>query len=160
MELLQGRLSKSVMEIVTDHDGGLFPKPSEIKLSCSCPDWAGMCKHVAAVMYGVGARLDHQPELLFVLRKVDHLELIEAAVPPVASKSATGKKTLAASDVADVFGIELAEPGAVATPKKSTAKQRKAAKTTPAAAVKAPAPKAKKARTPTKKASAKRKASV
>ncbi|MBL3591178.1 MAG: hypothetical protein JMN24_15505 [gamma proteobacterium endosymbiont of Lamellibrachia anaximandri] len=72
LELLQGRLSNHVMEIVTDRNKGLFPKPSEIKLSCGCPDWAEMCKHVAAVLYGIGSRLDHQPELLFLLRNVDH----------------------------------------------------------------------------------------
>jgi uncharacterized Zn finger protein len=110
VELLQGRLSKGVMDVVTARDGGLFPKPREIKLSCSCPDWAGMCKHVAAVLYGVGARLDQQPELLFRLRQVDHLELIEEAVPRAGKKSVTGKKTLASSEVAGVFGIELAAP--------------------------------------------------
>ena len=80
VELLQGRLSKSVMEVVTQRGEGLFPKPAEIEMKCSCPDWAGMCKHVAAVMYGIGARLDEKPELLFLLRKVDHLELIAGAV--------------------------------------------------------------------------------
>src|SRR5918996_1204790 len=80
VELLQGRLSKGVMDRVCQQGSGLFPSPKEIKLSCSCPDWADMCKHVAAVLYGVGARLDASPELLFVLRKVDHLELIAGAV--------------------------------------------------------------------------------
>jgi uncharacterized Zn finger protein len=107
VELLQGRLSKGVMDIVTARDHGLFPKPREIKMSCSCPDSAGVCKHIAAVMYGIGARLDHQPELLFRLRQVDHLELIDEAVPSGGSKPATGK-TLVADDVADVFGIDLA----------------------------------------------------
>jgi uncharacterized Zn finger protein len=112
VELLQGRLSKSVMDVVTQLDGGLFPKPAEIKMKCSCPDWAGMCKHVAAVMYGVGARLDNKPELLFLLRKVDHLELIAGAVDSesvVNSARSKGKKTIAAGDLADVFGIEMAE---------------------------------------------------
>ena len=112
VELLQGRLSKSVMDLVTQHDKGLFPKPAEIKMKCSCPDWAGMCKHIAAVMYGIGARLDEKPELLFVLRKVDHLELIAGAVDsaPVAKVGKSrGKKTIATSDLADVFGIEMAE---------------------------------------------------
>jgi uncharacterized Zn finger protein len=112
VELLQGRLSKSVMDVVTQRDGGLFPKPAEIKMKCSCPDWAGMCKHVAAVMYGVGARLDNKPELLFLLRKVDHLELIAGAVDSesvVNSARSKGKKTIAAGDLADVFGIEMAE---------------------------------------------------
>ncbi len=111
VELLQGRLSKGVMDLVTQHDKGLFPKPAEIQMKCSCPDWAGMCKHVAAVMYGIGARLDEKPELLFVLRKVDHLELIAGAVDsaPVPSAGKTrGKKTIATNDLADVFGIELA----------------------------------------------------
>jgi len=110
VELLQGKLSQGVMDVVTAHDGGLFPKPREIKMSCSCPDWAGLCKHLAAVLYGIGARLDHEPELLFKLRKVDHLELIEEAIPQAGKKTSTRKKTLAASDVADVFGIDLAEP--------------------------------------------------
>src|SRR5688500_10220527 len=79
IELLQGKLSKDVMELVTRRDGGLFPRPAEITKDCSCPDWADMCKHVAAALYGIGARLDHQPELLFVLRKVDHLDLIARA---------------------------------------------------------------------------------
>src|SRR5665647_3955327 len=71
VELLQGRLSKGVMERISQQQTGLFPSPKEIKLSCSCPDWAEMCKHVAAVLYGVGARLDQQPELLFRLRAVN-----------------------------------------------------------------------------------------
>jgi uncharacterized Zn finger protein len=117
VELLQGRLSKSVMDIVTRRDGGLFPKPREIKMSCTCPDWAGMCKHVAAVLYGVGARLDQQPELLFRLREVDHLELIAEAVvsAPVGRASARRKKTIASSDLANVFGIELADSAASET---------------------------------------------
>jgi uncharacterized Zn finger protein len=128
VELLQGKLSKSVIEIVTAHDGGLFPKPRQIQMECSCPDWAGMCKHIAAVLYGVGARLDHQPELFFRLRKVDHLELIEEAASQAGKQTATKKKTLAATDVAGVFGIELAEPEAaetVAKPKRGKAGKEK-----------------------------------
>jgi uncharacterized Zn finger protein len=112
VELLQGKLSKSVMEVVTQRGGGLFPKPAEIEMKCSCPDWAGMCKHVAAVMYGIGARLDQKPELLFLLRKVDHLELIEGAVdagPVSEAGKPKGKKTIATAELADVFGIEMAE---------------------------------------------------
>ena len=110
VELLQGKLSKSVMEIVTQRDGGMFPAPKEIEMSCSCPDWAGMCKHVAATLYGVGNRLDHQPELLFKLRQVDHLELIAQAASPIAKPKTAGKKTIAADQLADVFGIELENP--------------------------------------------------
>jgi uncharacterized Zn finger protein len=128
VELLQGKLSTSVMDIVTAHDDGMFPKPREIKLSCSCPDGAYMCKHVAAVLYGVGARLDNQPDLLFLLRKVDHLELIAEAVPTATNKKSTGKKTLPQREVADVFGIELAEPTDAAAPKVLNAKAKVRAK--------------------------------
>jgi uncharacterized Zn finger protein len=112
VELLQGKLSKSVMEIVTKRDGGMFPAPKEIEMSCSCPDYAGMCKHVAATLYGVGNRLDHQPELLFKLRQVDHLELIAQAASPVAKPKTANKKTIAADQLAGVFGIELESPSA------------------------------------------------
>ena len=67
------------MERICQQEAGLFPAPAEIEFSCSCPDWASMCKHVAAVLYGVGARLDEQPELLFKLRKVDEKDLIARA---------------------------------------------------------------------------------
>ncbi len=118
--LLQGRLSEAVMRVITDRERGLFPAPAEIKLGCSCPDWADMCKHVAAVLYGVGARLDAQPELLFTLRGVDHLELIGAAADAAvltAGATTAGDGTMAAEELADVFGIEIerAAPAAAAT---------------------------------------------
>jgi len=113
LELLQGRLSDHVMEVVTDRKEGLFPLPGEMSLECSCPDWAEMCKHVAAVLYGVGARLDVKPELLFVLRGVDHDELIEADAEQavVAATSRGRSKRIAAADVGAVFGIDLDAAG-------------------------------------------------
>ena len=65
LELLQGKLSHQVMTHVTDRKEGLFPQPGEIEFDCDCPDWAYMCKHVAAVLYGVGSRLDHYPNCSF-----------------------------------------------------------------------------------------------
>ena len=110
LELLRGKLSDHVMKIVTDADKGLFPQSNEFNFECSCPDWADMCKHVAAVLYGVGARLDAQPELLFVLRGVEHTELAgaESASAVVSKSRKADKRTLDESQIADVFGIELA----------------------------------------------------
>jgi uncharacterized Zn finger protein len=109
LELLQGRLSGQVMEVVTDRQDGLFPLPGEISFACDCPDWAMMCKHVAAVLYGVGARLDEKPELLFKLRGVNHEELIETDAEAAVSAATSGGKSkrLAAHELAGVFGIEL-----------------------------------------------------
>src|SRR3954471_17631811 len=106
IELLQGRLSKGVMDRVCRTGDGLFPTPQEIKLSCSCPDWADMCKHVAAAPYGVGARLDEKPGLLFVLRGVDEKEVLAVAGQDVALNKATptAGKVLDESDVAPLFG--------------------------------------------------------
>jgi uncharacterized Zn finger protein len=113
VELLQGKLSHGVMETVSRKGEGLFPTPQEIKLNCSCPDWADMCKHVAAALYGVGAQLDHKPELLFLLRKVDHQELIlEAGSATTLTQSHTRESSLAPSDLATVFGIDLDTPSA------------------------------------------------
>lgn len=111
LELLEGRLSKSVMSVVTDRTKGLFPLPKEIRLECSCPDWAVMCKHVAAVLYGVGARLDEHPELLFLLRGVDHDELIDAevGVAAAAGKTKSSRRRIAEDALADVFGIEMSD---------------------------------------------------
>jgi len=109
VELLQGRLSKSVMDRVCREGDGLFPSPKDIKLSCSCPDWASMCKHVAAALYGVGARLDSEPELLFVLRGVDQNELLSAGPAMALSAAApAAAKLLDDDDVAALFGLEMA----------------------------------------------------
>ena len=90
---------------------GLFPLPKEIRLECSCPDWAVMCKHVAAVLYGVGARLDEYPELLFLLRGVDHDELIDAEIGVTAASGKTkcGRRRISEDALADVFGIEISD---------------------------------------------------
>ncbi len=80
LDLLQGRFDDGVMRRLSQPKDGLFPLPNEINMRCSCRDWAGLCKHVAATLYGVGARLDAEPALLFALRGVDHRELINQAV--------------------------------------------------------------------------------
>lgn len=126
VELLQGQLSTAVMERITRPGTGLFPSPKEITFSCSCPDSAAMCKHVAATLYGIGARFDAAPQLLFGLRKVDAKELIARAgdgAAPVHKAPGAGR-ILDSSKLADVFGIDLA--GTNPEPfDKSAAKSRK-----------------------------------
>ncbi|HQS84579.1 MAG TPA: SWIM zinc finger family protein, partial [Alphaproteobacteria bacterium] len=110
IELLQGKFSKGVMEVITDCDKGLFPSPREIKLNCSCYDWADMCKHVAAVLYGVGARLDTRPEDLFLLRYVDHKELIAyAGSGHLSGKNLPQDNQKLTGDLSALFGIDLEE---------------------------------------------------
>src|SRR5215471_11799389 len=128
VELLQGRFSKGVMERICRQQTGLFPAPAEIKLACSCPDGAYMCKHVAAVLYGIGARLDLQPELLFRLREVDEKELIAGAGAelPLTKSAPKPSKILAGDDLGAMFGLEMAEepaePKAVRPRRKRPAK--------------------------------------
>ena len=133
VELLQGSISKGVMEIVTRKGEGLFPSPREITLSCSCPDWATMCKHVAASLYGVGARLDREPELLFTLRGVDPTEMVEAAIdqPTAAGKTRKGR-VLETDELSSVFGVDIdmdgVSSGEASTPTAPAKRTQRAAK--------------------------------
>src|SRR6266481_4338910 len=102
--LLQGRLPETVLEALVDRRAGLFPAPKEIDFTCSCPDFALLCKHIAAVLYGVGARLDEKPELFFTLRSVALEELVSRSAlrgaPPA-------KEALDTGSLEGIFGIEL-----------------------------------------------------
>jgi uncharacterized Zn finger protein len=134
LDLLQGKFDEGVMQRMAQASGGLFPKPAEIDMDCSCPDYADVCKHLAAVVYGVGVRLDVSPELLFTLRNVDHSELITQAVAAEnLEQSLTGSgNELAGSDLSEMFGIDLVtnavEP--VVEAKKTTKPRSTAAKPT------------------------------
>ena len=77
--LANGDFPEELMDIFTER-GGLFPSPNEISFSCSCPDWAMMCKHVAAVMYGIGLRFDNNPFYFFTLRGIDPDRFIGVAL--------------------------------------------------------------------------------
>ncbi len=111
VEILQGKLSTSVMQRLCQPGTGLMPTAKALKFSCSCPDWADMCKHVAAVLYGVGARLDHQPELLFTLCNVDAKALIQAAGSGLVASRKAPKSVQVLDDALldDVFGLDMAE---------------------------------------------------
>jgi len=127
LELLQGQLSDHVMSIVTDRKKGLLPLPGQIELGCNCPDWAVMCKHVSAVLYGIGNRLDSQPELLFTLRDVDASELIAGDISLPDSAVGVGK-TIADDQIADIFGVDmdLDVPVDKKAPSKSPARKKQA----------------------------------
>jgi uncharacterized Zn finger protein len=108
VELLAGKLSSAVMEVLCHRQKGLFPGTREIAMSCSCPDGAWLCKHLGAVLYGVGARLDHAPELLFTLRGVDGAELVAAAGKAGALASAApADGAIGNEHLAEIFGIEM-----------------------------------------------------
>lgn len=145
IELLQGKFSDSVMQIVTNREYGLFPKLNEIKIGCSCPDYAGMCKHIAAVLYAIGNRLDEEPQLLFRLRGIDHAELITEALPGPAdfgAKDAEG--AIAADDLSAIFGVEIDvtdEPRAASKLKQTVPKRGKPETTKAASQVETSMPK-------------------
>ena len=132
--LLQGQLSASVMERITRPGTGLFPGPKEISFSCSCPDSAAMCKHIAATLYGIGARLDAEPELLFTLRKVDPKELIARAGggDALPQKTPGAARILDSSKLADVFGIDLTSTGTRPPAARNPSANAKPAKAKPA----------------------------
>jgi uncharacterized Zn finger protein len=131
VELLQGRLSEPVMERICREKTGLFPSAKEIDFSCSCPDWASMCKHIAAVLYGIGARLDRQPELLFRLHKLDENELIRSAGTDLGltKKGNNSATILSSGDLSELFGLDLAQsPAPTTTPTASRPNSQKSRK--------------------------------
>ena len=109
IELLEGRLSSEVMAAMTAERDGLLPDLRHVRMACSCPDWAALCKHLASVLYGVGARLDGRPELLFLLRGVDPGEMVDGAALPGRGTSAPPGTRVLEGDLSSVFGIELEE---------------------------------------------------
>lgn len=133
VELLQGRFSRGVMERVCRQGIGLFPAPTEIRFSCSCPDWASMCKHVAAVLYGIGARLDEQPDLLFHLRKVDEKDLIAKAGKgiPLSKRGPADDKVLATDGLSELFGLEIGTGDDGVSPEPGTSPAKPAGKKAP-----------------------------
>lgn len=168
VELLGGKLSDQILQQVTDPKRGLFPAPKEIVITCSCPDYAGLCKHAAATLYGVSCRLDDEPALFFKLRGVDAAELIgtsavDAVQALTAVDGASQDGVIGAADLSDVFGIDLgtleipeglldpapaSAPKAMAPPKKPAAKKassKKVAKKAKKAVTKKSAVKKKKA---------------
>ena len=108
VELLAGKISSAVMEVLCHRQKGLFPATRELEMTCSCPDGAWLCKHLAATLYGVGARLDHAPELLFTLRGVDGAELVaEAGKSGALRPTAVSAGSLGSEHLSEIFGIEL-----------------------------------------------------
>jgi uncharacterized Zn finger protein len=110
LDLLAGKLGDGMMRVLTDPERGLFPKPKEIRFTCTCPDFADMCKHISAVLYGVGVLLDSKPELLFTLRGVDQAELLSHASDSTLAEigEGSGGSELAGTDLSALFGIDLA----------------------------------------------------
>lgn len=117
IELLQGKFSKGVMEIMSRKEKEMFPKPKEITLDCSCSDYASMCKHVAAVLYGVGHRLDENPEDLFTLRQVNHVDLIDN--DQLGRLPIHEGETQLDTDLSALFGIDITEIAKTDTKKTS-----------------------------------------
>lgn len=112
LDLLAGKLGDGVLRVVTDPDRGLFPRPDEIRFSCNCPDWADVCKHVAAVLYGVAVKFDSDPALFFRLRGVDPMEIISTGAQTALGGAPSGGPELDGADLSALFGIDLAEPAA------------------------------------------------
>lgn len=125
LDLLAGKLGDGLMRLLTDPKDGLFPKPKEIRFDCSCPDHADMCKHVSAVLYGVGVLLDTRPELLFTLRGVDQAELLSNASSAAVTDLSANAGDLAGADLSAIFGIDLAaEPPVIEEIRKPVKKKR------------------------------------
>ncbi len=137
LDLMRGKLPEAVLKRLTDPKTGMFPGPKELKVSCSCPDYATVCKHVAATLYGVGHLLDSDPDLFFKMRGVDQSELVNDAITTQTTSDTIGldqQSDLAGEDLGTIFGIDLAVPeDAPSTVSKKTKSATRVRKRTTAA---------------------------
>ena len=139
VELLRGQVSGDVMGVIARREAGLFPTPKHIAMTCSCPDWATMCKHVAAVLYGVGTRLDSEPDLLFRLRRADATELVaEAASAGALGRGRSEPARVLRDDLASVFGIDIEPAPRTGRAASASTARASAAPATPGAAGRQP----------------------
>ena len=117
LDLLSGQLGSGLMEVISNKERGLFPSPREIRFNCSCPDYASLCKHSGAVLYGVAVKFDADPALFFRLRGVDPAELLSSGAGQVLSPAA--EAALEGEDLSTLFGIDFGqaagEPTAIGT---------------------------------------------
>ena len=109
-ELATGKFPTELEDLFTDLNSGLFPTPQDIHFYCTCPDWAYMCKHIAATLYGIGARFDQDPLLFFLLRDIDFSELIKKTVDDKMAgllKNADKKseRVIEDRDIAELFDV-------------------------------------------------------
>ena len=109
-QLVEGKFPKELEVLFKEKEYGLFPAPKEIHFDCSCPDWASMCKHVAAVLYGIGSRLDSNPMLFFELRDIDSQELVRKSVEKklenmLKNAGKKSKREIELKDITDIFGL-------------------------------------------------------
>ena len=109
-DLVSGKFPQELMELFTNKDEGLFPSPEEIKFHCSCPDWASMCKHIAATLYGIGARFDSDPTLFFHLRDIDFADLLKKSVEEkmenmLKNAGKVTSRVITDTDTFELFGV-------------------------------------------------------
>lgn len=164
-DLLAGKFPADLQSLFFEKESGLFPQPTDISFSCSCPDWAKMCKHVAATLYGVGARLDEEPALFFTLRHIDQSalvgEVLASQADTLLEKAARGagrRRRLADSDVTTVFNVDLQPPSESPAPEKTRVPRKKSAKKTTKKSAPRKTTKKKTAKKETSKKAAKKKA--
>ena len=109
-QLVEGKFPKGLETLICDKNEGLFPSPKAIQFSCTCPDYAVMCKHVAATLYGIGVRLEEDPLLFFELRDIDINGLIKKSIEEKLEnmlKHAGDKsdRTIEDDNIEDLFGF-------------------------------------------------------
>jgi len=129
-ELLDGKMPEELSSLLIDLNEGLFPKSEEIQFTCTCPDGVNLCKHIAAVLYGVGSKLDNDSQLFFTLRGVTVndlvTEVVEATRRELMEKTSNNsRRFIDDADVSRLFGISMQQ---VSVPKEQTKDRKKKTK--------------------------------
>ena len=107
LDLLGGKIGEGIMRVISDTDHALFPRSKDIRFTCTCPDWADLCKHSAAVLYAIGLEFDREPELFFTLRGVDHHELVTVSGSSLSQANSADVTVIPDDQIAGIFDIDI-----------------------------------------------------
>jgi uncharacterized Zn finger protein len=116
-KLLMNEMPDTIEDVFSELDLHLLPHSErDFVTTCSCPDYANPCKHIAGVYYLLASALDNDPFLMFELRGLSRddlrTELVRSPLGEILA-SALEAEDVPVEPVASYYTRPSREPAAV-----------------------------------------------